>query len=164
MLTRPGVNYAKDWLDHSFLFPGLVWSEKSLDVITRRQSTTIFLCIGPFSAWWRTNKQTNNQVILEQACFFCFVLTCDKAVFRNMCKLGFGDLFGHHLAFGWIDSFRSRPTGWKSYYWREKSLLLSCTHSLWSINYNFQKALPCVEGWNKSHFGTCWIWNKNMWM
>ena len=26
--TRPGVNYAKDWLDHSFLFPGLVWSEK----------------------------------------------------------------------------------------------------------------------------------------
>ena len=27
-LTRPSVNYAKDWLDHSFLFPGLVWSEK----------------------------------------------------------------------------------------------------------------------------------------
>ena len=26
--TRPSVNYAKDWLDHSFLFPGLVWSEK----------------------------------------------------------------------------------------------------------------------------------------
>ena len=23
--TRPSVNYAKDWLDHSFLFPGLVW-------------------------------------------------------------------------------------------------------------------------------------------
>ena len=27
-ITRPSVNYAKDWLDHSFLFPGLVWSEK----------------------------------------------------------------------------------------------------------------------------------------
>ena len=26
--TRPSVNYAKDLLDHSFLFPGLVWSEK----------------------------------------------------------------------------------------------------------------------------------------
>ena len=26
--TRPSVNYAKDWLDHSILFPGLVWSEK----------------------------------------------------------------------------------------------------------------------------------------
>ena len=26
--TRPSVNYAKDWLNHSFLFPGLVWSEK----------------------------------------------------------------------------------------------------------------------------------------
>ena len=26
--TTPGVTYAKDWMDHSFLFPGLVWSEK----------------------------------------------------------------------------------------------------------------------------------------
>ena len=26
--TRPSVNYAKDWLDHLFLFPGLVWSTK----------------------------------------------------------------------------------------------------------------------------------------
>ena len=36
-LTRPSVNYAKDWLDQSFLFPGLVESEKgfTLDVITR---------------------------------------------------------------------------------------------------------------------------------
>ena len=25
-LRRPGVNYAKDWLDQFFLFPGLVWS------------------------------------------------------------------------------------------------------------------------------------------
>ena len=23
--TRPSDNYAKDWLDHSFLFPGIVW-------------------------------------------------------------------------------------------------------------------------------------------
>ena len=28
MITRPSVNFAKDWLDHSFPFPGLVWSEK----------------------------------------------------------------------------------------------------------------------------------------
>ena len=28
LMTRPSVNYAKDWLNHSFLFPGLVWSEK----------------------------------------------------------------------------------------------------------------------------------------
>jgi len=26
--TRRSVNYAKEWLDHSFLFPGLVQSEK----------------------------------------------------------------------------------------------------------------------------------------
>ena len=44
-------------------FPGLV-----LDVITRGQSTTVFLCIGPFLAWWQPNEQTNNQVILVQAC------------------------------------------------------------------------------------------------
>ena len=32
MLTRHSVNYAKDWLDHSFLFPGLVWSEKRVSL------------------------------------------------------------------------------------------------------------------------------------
>ena len=53
---RPSVYYAKDWLDHSFPFPGLVWSEIffTLDLIIRGQATTIFLCIGPFSAWSRT--------------------------------------------------------------------------------------------------------------
>ena len=39
----------------------------TLDVITRGQSTTILLCIGPFLAKWRTTKQTNNRVILVQA-------------------------------------------------------------------------------------------------
>ena len=34
--TRPSVNYAKDWLDHSFLSPGLKKSF-TLDVITRGQ-------------------------------------------------------------------------------------------------------------------------------
>ena len=34
-------------------------------MITRGQATTIFLCIGPFSAWWRTN---DNRVNLVQAC------------------------------------------------------------------------------------------------
>ena len=63
--TRPGVNYAKDWLNHLFLFPSdvhlLVWSVKvvlPMALITRTQSTTIL-------AWWR---QTNKQVILVQAC------------------------------------------------------------------------------------------------
>ena len=32
------------------------------------QSTTIFPCIGPFSAWRRTTKQTKNWVIIVQAC------------------------------------------------------------------------------------------------
>ena len=61
--TRPSVNYAKDWLNHSFLFPGL---EKgfTLDVITRGRSSAIFLCIGPFLAWW----QPNNRMTLVQAC------------------------------------------------------------------------------------------------
>ena len=36
-----------------------------MDVTTRGPSTGIFLCIGPFSAWWH---RTNNQVILVQAC------------------------------------------------------------------------------------------------
>ena len=36
------------------------------DLIIRAQSTAIFLCIQPFSAWWRTI--TTNRVILEQAC------------------------------------------------------------------------------------------------
>ena len=64
--TRPTVIYAKDWLD-LVLLSGL---EKgfTLDVITRGQSTTIFLCIRPFSAWLHLNKRPNNQVILVQAC------------------------------------------------------------------------------------------------
>ena len=52
-----------------FSWSCLVWKKSFiLDMITRGQSTTIFLCIGPFSAWSRTNKQTNNRVILVQAC------------------------------------------------------------------------------------------------
>ena len=46
------------WTINSFflILPGLKKSF-TLDVITRGHSTTIFLCIGPFSAWSRTNKQ-----------------------------------------------------------------------------------------------------------
>ena len=36
------------------------------DLIIRAQSTAIFLCIQPFSSWWRTI--TTNGMILEQAC------------------------------------------------------------------------------------------------
>ena len=47
------------WTINSF-FLVLSGLKKSftLVVITRGQSTTIFLCIGPFSAWWRTNTRT----------------------------------------------------------------------------------------------------------
>ena len=57
------------WTIHIF-FLVLSGLKKSftLDVITRGQSITIFLCIGPFLAWWQTNDRPNNQVILEQAC------------------------------------------------------------------------------------------------
>ena len=44
------------------------WSGQGL--IIRTQSTAIFLCIQPFSAWSQTTNQPNNQVILEQACFW----------------------------------------------------------------------------------------------
>ena len=46
------------WTIHSF-FLVLSGLKKSftLDMITRGQSTTIFLCIGPFSAWRQTNEQ-----------------------------------------------------------------------------------------------------------
>ena len=57
------------WTIHSpFLVLFGLKKNFTLDVITRGQSTTIFLCIGPFLARWRTTKQTNNRVILVQAC------------------------------------------------------------------------------------------------
>ena len=47
------------WTNHfSFLVLSGLKKGFTLDVITRGQSTTIFLCIGLFSAWWQTNKQT----------------------------------------------------------------------------------------------------------
>ena len=58
------------WTNHSsFLVLSGLEKGFTLDLITSGQSTTIFLCIGPFLAWWLvTNKRTNHQVILEQAC------------------------------------------------------------------------------------------------
>ena len=42
--TRPSINYTKDWAGQLFLFPGLAWKRESpMDVITRRQSTTILV-------------------------------------------------------------------------------------------------------------------------
>ena len=47
----------------------LVWKRVSpMDVIALGQSTTIFLCITPFSVWWQPNYQTTKWVILVQAC------------------------------------------------------------------------------------------------
>ena len=59
---RASVNNAKDRLFR--LKKGITY----LNVITMGQSTTIFLCIRPFSAWWQTPEQPANWVILEQAC------------------------------------------------------------------------------------------------
>ena len=54
------------WTIHSpFLVLFGLKKNFTLDVITRGQATTIFLCIGPFSAWWRTNEQPG---VLVQAC------------------------------------------------------------------------------------------------
>ena len=57
----------------------LVWKRVSpLDVIIRVQSTAIFLCTWPFSAWW---WRTNNQPGDPRA---SLLLTSEKAVF---CKI-----------------------------------------------------------------------------
>ena len=61
----------------SFLVKSGLEKGFTLDLITRGQSTTIFLCIGPFSAWWRqTNKQPWNPSAR-------LLLTGEKAVFCN---------------------------------------------------------------------------------
>ena len=39
-----------------------------MDEIAMWQSTTIFLCIRPFSAWWQPKERLTNRVILLQAC------------------------------------------------------------------------------------------------
>ena len=54
----------------------------TLDVITSRgQSTTISLCIGPLSAWWRqTNERTNKKPGDPSA---RLLLISEKAVFCN---------------------------------------------------------------------------------
>ena len=53
--TRPGVNYAKECFEQVFLYSysGLVQERVSpIVVITMGQPITIFLCIGPFLAWY----------------------------------------------------------------------------------------------------------------
>ena len=74
------------WTIHSS-FPVLFGLEKgfTLDVISRRQSTTIFLCFGPFSTWWKPNERTNNQVILVQACSW-LVRRLSFAKKENICR------------------------------------------------------------------------------
>ena len=45
-----------------------------MDVITKGQSTAIFLCIGPFSAWWQPTKQLGDPSA-------SLLFTSEKAVF-----------------------------------------------------------------------------------
>ena len=57
----------------------LVWSRKgvsTIDVITRGQSTAMFLCIGPFSAWWQPTKEPGDPRS-------SLLLTSEKSVFCN---------------------------------------------------------------------------------
>ena len=80
-MTRPRVNYAKDWLDHLFLFPGLVWSVKGfhMNVIKGWQSTTsyeAFFCMV-------TNGQTKTQPVDPRV---SLLLTSDQAVISKNWK------------------------------------------------------------------------------
>ena len=59
--TRPSVNYAKDWMDHSFVFPCLVWSGKGFHFGCDHQggSQQTFSCVlGHFQ---RRDERTNKQ-------------------------------------------------------------------------------------------------------
>ena len=94
MVTRPSVNYAKDWLDHSFLFlswPCLVWKKSfTLYVITRGQSTTTFLYIGPFSAWWQPNNQPGDpsaSLLLTSVRRQSFAIDSDGDFFQESPKI-----------------------------------------------------------------------------
>ena len=67
--TRPNVNYAKDWLNHSFLCPGLVWSQKEFHFGCDHQGAVN----NHFPVYWGLfgtvmNNQPTNRVILVQAC------------------------------------------------------------------------------------------------
>ena len=74
VITRPSASYAKDWLDHSLPFPCLVWSGKGFHFGCDHSGgyQQPFSCV--LGHFWHgdeqtnKNKQTNNQVILVQAC------------------------------------------------------------------------------------------------
>ena len=69
------------WTIHSpFLVLFGLKKNFTLDVITRGQATTIFLCIGPF--WHGNIKQTNEQPGDPSA---GLLLTSEKAVFLQFC-------------------------------------------------------------------------------
>ena len=59
--TRPNVNYAKDWLNHSFLCPGLVWSQKEFHFGCDHQGAVN----NHFPVYWglfrHGDEQPNNQ-------------------------------------------------------------------------------------------------------
>ena len=63
------------WTIHSpFLVLFGLKKNFTLDVITRGQATTIFLCIGPFSAWSRTTEQPGDpraSLLLTSVAVFC---------------------------------------------------------------------------------------------
>ena len=81
---RHSVNYAKDWLDHLFLFPGLFWSVKGfhMNLIKGWQSTTIFLLWGLFFCMV-TNGQTKTQPVDPRV---SLLLTSDQAVISKNWK------------------------------------------------------------------------------
>ena len=69
------------WPNIAHSASSLIWNWVSLmEVITMVQSTTTFLCIRPFWAWWHPTQRTTNQP--GDPCA-SLLLTCDKAVFCN---------------------------------------------------------------------------------
>ena len=82
-LSRPSVNYAKDWLDHSSILVVAGLEEFLFGVIPRGQSTTTFLCFGPFSGTVTPNQLNNRE----------------KAVFGNIFMNNNLVIFIFHIVF-----------------------------------------------------------------
>ena len=80
--TRPSVNYRKDWLHHSFLFPGLVWSGKGFHF----GFDHLWAVNNHFSVYWAIfGMVTSNKRLNNQPGDLCanLLLTSEKAVFCN---------------------------------------------------------------------------------
>ena len=107
--TRLSVNYAKDWLDQLFLFPGLVWKTLffTLNVVTGGAIQSHFH-VNEAIFGMVTNKQPNIQLDDPSA---SLLLTSEKAVFckksQNMCSPA-----NAHCTVLWLP----HPSNWMIFY------------------------------------------------